>query len=174
MHHCSIPGCQSRSGRNKELSFCRAPARKSENFVQWMLKTRIKKITRNTRICSKHFKNGKPSGRHDIPSIFPWSKNRRSPIARPFNDVVRERKNVKVRLEVRMAGFNNDHDYCLSTRSSCLLSSLTGHQEVARPASTLQDSEQSIVPKQLHIPFRIECIQDYDKLILLFMTTTLY
>ena len=82
-HYCCVPHCHSLNKRDK-VSFIRFP-KNEELTKQWMLAVGRGpgfNITKNTRICSKHFVTGKrsycPELTDYVPSLFPSEKDKPS------------------------------------------------------------------------------------------------
>ena len=74
---CYIPGCNSRSNRVecKDLSFFRIPA-DPELSQRWLVSVkRPINVSSNTRVCSLHFEEGKPTSENPLPTVFCWSQS---------------------------------------------------------------------------------------------------
>lgn len=157
MHYCSVPGCSSRSDRNKDMSFYRLP--QNEGLLhQWMLKARLSNVTKSTRICSIHF-NKKRKG-NDVPSVFPWSHFRKLPAARPFINPVREHTTSS---EDILLAIEHDHAYCGRIQSPAILSAVT--EDISLSPSPVAVTQPVTLPEPPHTPFRIENIKNDNKLI---------
>lgn len=142
-----------RSDKHKDVSFYRLPPPNTKMYYQWAIKARIstEDVTENSRICSKHFENGK----HDtVPSLFPWSRRARKPPAeRPFDVVVRPRVRPPTLNEKRLA-IKHDHNYCSkSIDPPSYLTTISSKETINLPIALL------------HIPFRIEAIMHDNKLV---------
>ena len=179
MHYCSVPGCSNRSDKVHNISFCRFPAPNSNLCNIWMINTRIKHVTKNTRVCSEHFEGGKRDDLDAIPTVFPWSaKRRKPPMERPLGPV-RARKTT---LQHIRKAITHDHSYCITTLPSTMLTSLyeiptsdipllsTSDYILSDPssASTPPTSNISTPPTsniQTHTPFRIENIMHDQHLV---------
>lgn len=184
MHLCCVPGCQSRSDKDKGVSFYRLPASNTELHYQWVTTARLNKVTKHSRICSIHFHNGKRDSPDDVPMTFPWSKKRKSPIVRPFKVITRPRKR-HITTKFLQRAIEQDHNYCSSIRTPTTLTTIK-NINISLPkeaiVSTSSDTpppspepEATIeIPSPLHTPFRIEAIQDNKKLIHFYTAFTDY
>ena len=92
--NCCVPGCTNNFRNNPALKYYRIP---KEMWLRRQYKILIRNTTLklnsdNTRICAHHFEGGNKRSRHDLPSIFPWSKavsNRRVLKRLPVEDVIK-------------------------------------------------------------------------------------
>ena len=76
-HYCCISGCRSRTGRD-DFIFYRIVRRKNAITERWLEAIGRKhpdgsawKPSKNSRVCGKHFRNGKPSKNPDDPNYVP-------------------------------------------------------------------------------------------------------
>ena len=88
-HHCIVPFCTNRSGRRNgpKYSFYRLPLNNPPLLKQWLVKIRWENtpLSKNSRVCSAHFKGGRKCGKDDVPVIFSWSKSARPPRKQHFS-----------------------------------------------------------------------------------------
>ena len=68
-HSCVVPGCNSKSYRDSDLSFFRLPLRNKTLLRKWLTTIGKKRLPESSRICSLHFKNGKNKGKNEISTI---------------------------------------------------------------------------------------------------------
>ena len=85
----------------KELPFYRLPSKNSKIYNEWVIKGRLNNTSKNSRMCSTHFINGKRDCPDTVPTIFPWSKLWKTPAERPFVLAVRELARGMTMKEIR-------------------------------------------------------------------------
>jgi len=74
-YYCIVPKCKNKSG-TPGLSFHQLPLKKRELLKLWLIKIKRKNppLTRHSRVCSAHFKDGKKKGKNDVPCVFAWTR----------------------------------------------------------------------------------------------------
>ena len=70
-HHCIVPLCYNNSGM-PGLSFYQLPLHNPSLLKEWLVKIRQENtpVNEHARVCSAHFKDGKKTGKSDIPVVF--------------------------------------------------------------------------------------------------------
>ena len=114
--HCIVPHCTSRSG-NPGISFYRLPLNNPALLKQWLLNIRRENtpINQNSRVCSLHFKDGKKTGKSDVPVIFSWTKKpRKSPKKRtiPCSETPQSSVSVQALIHEVISKHTLDEDNC--------------------------------------------------------------
>ena len=94
VHVCCVPGCHSRSDREKQLSFYRLPLAKHHLLKKWASNIGRKDLplNNNTRICSLHFESGKNKYSIEVPT-FNLPKT-------PYHRNAHKQKSPKERLQM--------------------------------------------------------------------------
>ena len=79
VHSCVVPGCNSRSNKSncKNIKFFTLPKRSLKIWIALIGLHSISQVSVRSRICSKHFVNGKKM-KNSIPELFPWQHTRSS------------------------------------------------------------------------------------------------
>ena len=114
--HCIVPHCTSRSG-NPGISFYRLPLNNPALLKQWLLNIRRENtpINQNSRVCSLHFKDGKKTGKSDVPVIFSWTKKpRKSPKKQtiPCSETPQSSVSVQALIHEVISKHTLDEDNC--------------------------------------------------------------
>ena len=70
MHVCAVPGCHSKSDREKQLSFYRLPLSNHHLLKRWAsnIGRKALPLNNNTRVGSLHFQSGKNKGSNEVPT----------------------------------------------------------------------------------------------------------
>ncbi|SMN01557.1 hypothetical protein SPONN_1005 [uncultured Candidatus Thioglobus sp.] len=87
-HNCAVQGCKntSKSKSTTKLSFHAFPRSKPNILRRWFIKMKHPfdlELSKHAKICSAHFEGGKRKGEDDVPTVFPWSRQRQAPKDRP-------------------------------------------------------------------------------------------
>ena len=71
VHVCTVPGCHSRSDREKQLSFYRLLLSNHHLLKKWASNIGRKDLplNNNTRVCSLHFQSGKNKYSNEVPTL---------------------------------------------------------------------------------------------------------
>ena len=78
-HHCIVPLCTNNSV-TCDLHFYRLPVNKPELLKKWLvaIKRENMPVHGESRVCSAHFEGNEKSGANDVPSIFAWTKKKKT------------------------------------------------------------------------------------------------
>ena len=112
-HHynCCVPGCQNNFRNAPTLHYYRIPKDKDlRKTYKVILKNETLKVeSENTRVCCEHFEGGEKCRSH-LPSVFPWTKDKkqRRELKRHAVETFREPKSKRKEEE------------CYSTAPACL------------------------------------------------------
>ena len=81
-HHfnCCVPQCTNNFRNKPNLEYYRIPkCEKARKYYKVSLRNESLKLdSSQTRICSEHFEGGQKLSRNHLPTIFPWTKERKS------------------------------------------------------------------------------------------------